>query len=197
MRVFDKILDTIKVRDDNAGFEDDGDFFDEEYTEEDFEDEQPRRRIPESRADDEFEEDLPEPELREEREPQPVKASAPKTTRSSSRNSSSKVSPIRAKRQGAMEVCVIRPHSMEDAHEITETLQEGCTVILNLEGLELALAQRLIDYSCGSCYAFRGALQQISRSIFIITPPGVDISGDLQEALNSASFDVPAFGTRF
>ena len=96
-----------------------------------------------------------------------------------------------------MEVCVIRPRNMEDAHEITETLLEGCTVILNMEGLELNLAQRLIDFSPGSCYALHGALQKISNYIFIITPPGVDISGDFQEALNGGAFDVPAFGTRF
>ena len=118
---------------------------------------------------------------------------------SSARNSSvsspgSKISPIRSKKrergEAGMEVCVIKPHTMEDAREITETLLANCTVVLNLEGLELDIAQRLIDFASGSCYAIDGNLQKISNYIFIITPSSVDISGDFQEILSGA-FDVP------
>ena len=89
-----------------------------------------------------------------------------------------------------MEVCVIKPTSVEEAREITETLLENRTVILNLEGLDVDIAQRIIDFTSGSCYAIHGNLQKISHYIFIITPASVDISGDFQEIL-SGSFDVP------
>ncbi len=107
---------------------------------------------------------------------------------------STKAKRRRGDRKG-MEVCVIRPHSMEDASEITETLLSNCTVILNVEGLELSMAQRIVDFASGSCYAMDGNLQPISNYIFILTPSIVDISGDLQEILSSA-FDVP-FEKRF
>ena len=90
-----------------------------------------------------------------------------------------------------MEVCVIKPTSVEEAREITETLLENRTVILNLEGLDVDIAQRIIDFTSGSCYAIHGNLQKISHDIFIITPASVDISGDFQEIL-SGSFDVPS-----
>lgn len=90
-----------------------------------------------------------------------------------------------------MEVCVIKPTSVEEAREITETLLENRTVILNLEGLDVDIAQRIIDFTSGSCYAIHGNLQKISHYIFIITPASVDISGDFQEIL-SGSFDVPS-----
>lgn len=80
---------------------------------------------------------------------------------------------------------------MEDAREITETLLGGCTVVLNMEGLDLDIAQRIIDFSSGSCYAINGTLQKISGYIFIITPSTVDVSGDIQEILGG-SFDVPS-----
>lgn len=89
-----------------------------------------------------------------------------------------------------MEVCVIKPSSVEDAKEITETLLANRTVVLNLEGLDVDIAQRIIDFTSGSCYAISGNLQKISHYIFIITPAIVDISGDFQEIL-SGSFDVP------
>ncbi len=103
-----------------------------------------------------------------------------------------KVTPMRqAKKTGnGMEVCVIKPTSIEDAREITETLLANRTVVLNLEGLDVDIAQRIIDFTSGSCFAISGNLQKISNYIFIITPAIVDISGDFQEIL-SGSFDVP------
>ena len=81
---------------------------------------------------------------------------------------------------------------VEDAREITETLLANRTVVLNLEGIEVDVAQRIIDFTSGSCYAIQGNLQKISHYIFIITPASVDISGDFQEILSgSSSFDVP------
>ncbi|MCM1568294.1 MAG: cell division protein SepF [Roseburia sp.] len=106
-----------------------------------------------------------------------------------------KVTPIRQsasrKIQGnGMEVCVIRPTSVEDAREITETLLANRTVVLNLEGLDVDIAQRIIDFTSGSCFAISGNLQKISHYIFIITPASVDISGDIQDIFGGA-FDAP------
>lgn len=80
-----------------------------------------------------------------------------------------------------MEVCVIKPSSFEEAREITETLLSNRTVVLNLEGLDVDIAQRIIDFTSGSCFAIGGNLQKISHYIFIITPSSVDISGDFQD----------------
>ena len=103
------------------------------------------------------------------------------------------LTPVRAKKVvgSGMEVCVIKPNSVEDAREITETLLANRTVVLNMEGLDVDIAQRIIDFTSGSCYAISGNLQKISHYIFIITPASVDISGDFQEIL-SGSFDVPS-----
>ena len=89
-----------------------------------------------------------------------------------------------------MEVCVIKPISIEDAREITETLLANRTVVLNLEGLDVDIAQRIIDFTSGSCFAISGNLQKISHYIFIITPSRVDVSGDFQDIFGGA-FDSP------
>ena len=85
-----------------------------------------------------------------------------------------------------MEVCVIKPTSVDDAREITETLLSGSTVILNLEGLDLEVAQRIIDFTSGATFAINGNLQKISNYIFLVTPTNVGISGDLTDLLNSS-----------
>ena len=100
----------------------------------------------------------------------------------------SRLTPVRQQKKvigSGMEVCVIKPNTVEDAREITETLLANRTVVLNMEGLDVDVAQRIIDFTSGSCYSIRGNLQKISNYIFIITPETVDISGDFQELLSN------------
>ena len=132
-------------------------------------------------------------------EPEPVKKSLPVKEDTVTEEDKTikktmpKVTPMRQMRKmsdSGMEVCVIKPTTVEDAREITETLLANRTVVLNLEGLDVEIAQRIIDFTSGSCFAISGNLQKISHYIIIITPASVDISGDFQEIL-SGSFDVP------
>ncbi len=95
-----------------------------------------------------------------------------------------------------MEVCVVKPSTVEDSREITETLLDGRTVILNLEGLDLEIAQRIIDFTSGAAFAISGNLQKISNYIFLVTPTNVDISGDLQDLLGN-SMDVPSVKSHY
>lgn len=103
--------------------------------------------------------------------------------------SNNKVTPMRPSSKkttaSGLEVCVIKPTAFEDAREITETLLMNRPVILNVEGLDVDIAQRIIDFSSGSCFAISGNLQKISNYIFIITPANVEISGDFQSLIDS------------
>lgn len=181
MGVLDKFLDIMKLSDDDD-YEDD-DFFDDDY-EDDYE-EKPKKsffRKEKDYDDEEEEEDF----------------AAPARSKSS-HSANNKVTPMRqpARRNNvSMEVCVIKPTSVDDAREITETLLSGRTVILNLEGLDLEVAQRIIDFTSGATFAINGNLQKISNYIFLVTPTNVDISGDLQDLLNT-SFDASSMRSRF
>ena len=107
---------------------------------------------------------------------------------------SQKVTPIRSVKRApgpGMEVCVIKPNAIEDELEITETLLNGRTVVINMEGLNVEIAQRIIDFTSGATFAMHGNLQKISNYIFLATPNGVDISGDIQNLMDS--FDLPGF----
>lgn len=117
-------------------------------------------------------------------EDEEVAVTQPQPVNNSARYNSKKVVPIKSNPSRGLEVVVIRPESMEDASEITDTLLSGKAVILNLEGIHVDIAQRVIDYSAGSCYAMRGNLQKITSYIFLVTPANVDISGDIPEIVN-------------
>lgn len=163
MGVMDKFLNYMKLTEDEDDYYEDDDYFEEEP------EAKPRKAITVKEA---------APEIEE----KPKKA-APKVT-------PMRQSPRKIMGNG-MEVCVIKPTSVEDAREITETLLANRTVVLNLEGLDVDIAQRIIDFTSGSTFAISGNLQKISHYIFIVTPASVDISGDFQEIL-TGSFDVPA-----
>ena len=196
MGVLDKILNVMKVSEDD-GFDDD-EFFDDEV--DDFDESTPKKRFFKKQEDDLDDYDLDEkPTSRNSKSfsKQTSSTSRPRSTSSAKTTNSSKISPMRTKKSAyGMEVCVIKPRSMEDAREITDTLLADCTVVLNMEGLDLDVAQRIIDFASGSCYAISGNLQKVSNFIFVITPSDVDVSGDYQEILNGA-FDVPSLGNKF
>jgi cell division inhibitor SepF len=125
-----------------------------------------------------------------------------RSSRSSDRESSftpapkasSKITPMRRRSADPrnMAVCVIKPASMENTREIADTLLENSTVILNLEGIDIDLAQRIIDFASGSCYSLGGTLQKVSSYIFVLGPSSVDITGDLQSILGGSAPSVRA-----
>ncbi len=194
MGVMDRFLNAIRLNSDEDDEYYEEDYYDDmEFEEEEEEDdddyEPPRRNFFASRREREDDFDFDDEEEEERAYDTPRRSFS---SRSASQTSSSKVTPMRSVRRNsgnqggnAMKVCVIKPISVEDAREITETLIANRTVILNLEGLDLEIAQRIIDFTSGSCYAISGNLQKISTYIFVVTPANVDISGDFQNIMGA------------
>ncbi len=190
MGAMDRFLNAMRLNsDEDDDYYEEDDFYDEEeeYEEDDYEPE--RRPFFRNRRDRDLDFDMDD---EDDFEDEDEGGSAFNVRRSSSRSDyNSKVTPMRASRRNSggtnssMEVCVIKPISVEDAREITETLIANRTVVLNLEGLDLEIAQRIIDFTSGSCYAIGGNLQKVSNYIFIVTPSHVDISGDYQDNMSA------------
>ena len=208
MDVLGKFLNAIKLNDnmdedddylDDSLMDDDDDFLDDEI------EERPKKKFFEKfarKSDDDMDDMDYLDEDDDEEEEVPVKASsrasvktaaakAPARQERASRPvASPKITPMRSSKRGTqapnMEVCVIKPSSMEDAREIADTLVDNSTVILNLEGIDMELAQRIIDFTSGACYSLGGSLQKVSSYIFVLGPYNVDITGDLQNILGGS-----------
>ena len=201
MGIFDKFLDAVRLNDDYDDA-DDGYFDDED----DFEevDEKPKKKFfgRQSKKEDPVD-DFDDDDDSFDDEPSYSSSSASKTTvkkpvssgqthftsSAVKPSSNQKITPMRRSRNSGasnMEVCVIKPSRVEDYREIADTLLSGCTVVLNLEGIDVELAQRIIDFSSGSCDAIAGGLQKVSSYIFILTPANVEISGDIQDLLGDS-----------
>lgn len=92
-----------------------------------------------------------------------------------------------------MAVAIQKPSAFEDSEAICDMLIRGQAVVVNLEGFNPDDAQRIMDFLSGCIYAMDGKLNQIAKYIFLFSPDGVDVSGDI-------SFDasgVPTFNREF
>ena len=162
MSLMDKFLDVMRLNGDDD--DDDYEFANEEYYDDD-DYEEPKRKAPRRES---------KVEVKEEPK-KPVSKITPISNKSQKKQAAST----------GMEVCVIKPTTIEDEIEIVDTLLSGRTVLINMEGLNLEIAQRIIDFTSGATYAMHGSLQKVSNYIFLATPNGVDISGDIQNLMDA------------
>ena len=167
MSLFGRLMDSMRV---NADEEDD------EYFEEDEEySEKPQKRLPSlirKRDEEDDEEEEAKPRL-----------------------FSRKVAPV--KKSGSLEVALVKPSVFDDAKTIVDDLLYGKAVVLNMEGINTEIAQRIIDFTSGATYSMNGKLQKISNYIFIITPESVSLSGEFQDLLNSTgTLDISGLNMR-
>lgn len=112
------------------------------------------------------------------------------------RTSSNKIVPIRTTPKG-LEVCIMKPSSFEESQDICDLLLSGRAVVVNLEGFDPEMAQRIMDFISGAVYAVNGKLHQISKYIFIFSPDMIDISGDYLDLMPEEGFGVPNINKEF
>ena len=120
----------------------------------------------------------------------PSYAKKPRATRSVSSSNNKVVSMNRGS-----EVYVIKPQEFNEAQTVTDFLKDGKTIVINMEGIELNAAQRIIDFIGGACYALDGSLQAISSNIFIAAPQDIEVSGDLRDEILNESTVSPYLGS--
>lgn len=119
-------------------------------------------------------------------EPIPVSREAKKRRFSTTGNS--KVVSMNGK---GVEVYVIKPQDFAEAQTAADLLKEGRTVVINLEGVEITVAQRSIDFVGGATYAINGSLQAVSNNIFIAAPDSIEVSGDLKSEIMNENIISP------
>jgi cell division inhibitor SepF len=123
------------------------------------------RRLGPRRRDEEFDDIFAEEER--ERRRAPVRAVAP---------------PSRS------EVHLVVPKSFNDAQQIADRFKSSVPVIVNLQGSEVDLAKRLIDFSSGLTYALDGGMQRIADKVFLLTPENVEVSAEERARLLEKGF---------
>ena len=71
---------------------------------------------------------------------------------------------------------IITPKAYEDAREITDYLMNGNTILLNMDGIDRALAVRVIDYLKGAIQVVGGMMTKVGKTTLVVAPKNVDVS---------------------
>ena len=86
-----------------------------------------------------------------------------------------------------MQVILIRPERFETAAEIADHLRDKRAVLINLETTPKDVTRRLVDFLSGVAYATDGKVKKVAANTYIITPPSVNLMGDLMDELESST----------
>jgi cell division inhibitor SepF len=105
-----------------------------------------------------------------------------------------RVIPFHGRKEEGEIVKVIKPQEFNEAQIVADFLKEGKTIVVNLEGIEISQAQRIIDFIGGASFAVDGTLKAISNNIFIVAPGNIEVSGDLRDEIISDSMLSPELG---
>jgi len=89
---------------------------------------------------------------------------------------------------GMDQVHLVIPKAFNDAQEIANQFKDSIPVILNLQGIDVDLSKRLIDFSSGLTYALDGGMQRIADKVFLLTPQNVEVSAEEKERLIEKGF---------
>ena len=175
-----KFMDFLKLSDPEDDYDDDDLFGDDD----DFDDyEQPKKKTKAKFTKSYYED---EDDYEEDYAPKKAK---PKSTRASSPSKLVSINSRNNNNRSMGTVRVIKPQEFNEAQAVTDYLKEGDSIVINMEGIEVHAAQRIIDFIGGACYALDGSLQGISSNIFIAAPQSITVTGDLrEEILNNSTF---------
>ncbi|CAM5531345.1 MULTISPECIES: cell division protein SepF [Streptomyces] len=77
---------------------------------------------------------------------------------------------------------VLRVNVFADAREVAETLMAGAPVLLDLSGAEGDVAKRVLDFSTGVVFGLGSGMHRVDRNVFLLTPPGTEVSGLMKGA---------------
>lgn len=82
-------------------------------------------------------------------------------------------------------VIISKPMQYDDATEICEALKNRKIVVINTSSLENRIAQRLLDFVSGSCYALGGELSEIEKGVYLLSPSNVEVTNELKHEISS------------
>ncbi len=84
-----------------------------------------------------------------------------------------------APQQNSLQVVLVKPDRFDEVTTIADHLNEGKTVVLNLEESPKEISRRIVDFLSGVAYANGGNMRKVAKNTFIIVARGVDVMGEL------------------
>jgi cell division inhibitor SepF len=91
-----------------------------------------------------------------------------------------------ASRRAGNSVAVFAPRSFGDVTEIADALRARQVVIVNVQGADRNLLQRVVDFTSGVAYTIDGRIQKLAEAIYLVVPSGITVnSAGVREQLDN------------
>lgn len=91
----------------------------------------------------------------------------------------------------ASKIVIAKLDSSASVKPIINHLKERVPVVFSIARLDRNDAARVVDVIYGATFAVDGSMQKVSNDIFLITPAGIEIAGDVAaELLDSTDFSL-------
>jgi cell division inhibitor SepF len=82
----------------------------------------------------------------------------------------------RETRRSGPEVALFAPRAFADVTDIADALRSRRVAIVNLQGVDRALLQRIVDFTSGVAYTLDGKIQKLADAMYLVVPPGVAVN---------------------
>ncbi|MEB3255888.1 MAG: cell division protein SepF [Synechococcaceae cyanobacterium] len=66
-------------------------------------------------------------------------------------------------------ILVLHPRDLDDGRRAIAAVRRGQSVVLDASGLDPALGQRLVDFTCGGVTAMDGQSRRLGEAVFLFT----------------------------
>jgi len=76
---------------------------------------------------------------------------------------------------------VYPPKNPEDVQKLIDFLKRKEPAVINLNDMNEAVAQRILDFVAGAMYALSGSVTRIETNIFLLSPEGVEVTMPYEE----------------
>jgi cell division inhibitor SepF len=73
---------------------------------------------------------------------------------------------------------IVIPADFNDAQQIGDRFKASQPVIINLQGADVDLARRVIDFASGLCYGLGGQMERVASQVYLLTPNDVEVSDE-------------------
>lgn len=78
----------------------------------------------------------------------------------------------------SMKMILFKPSSYDETESVIDSLRARKPVVVNLDEINPAVAQRILDFISGAVYALNGDIRRAARNIFVVVPSNIEISSN-------------------
>jgi cell division inhibitor SepF len=75
-----------------------------------------------------------------------------------------------------MKMVIFKPSSYDETESVIDSLKARKPIVINLDEINPAVAQRILDFISGAVYALNGDIRRAARNIFVVAPSNIEIS---------------------